>query len=116
MPLRSFDGATASEPVLECWDDDDLDSYDYTCLGAGTASSSWVKAVCTTTSSPGADWTGTTMAGSGSGYYLELNDGNGALTEATDLYWQMKIPAKNLLGAQGNQRFLNSMPIPALKS
>lgn len=87
----SFDGATATEPVLELWDDSGLDTITSTTLGAGTPSSSWWKAICTTSSAPGSDWTGTSLAGSGSGYYLNLNNGNGALASADDLYCNLKV-------------------------
>lgn len=87
----NFDSSTASEPVLELWDDSDLDSIDDVTLGAGTPSSSWWRGITTTSSSAGSNWTGSRLAGSGSGYFLELNDGNGALPGATTLYCQLKI-------------------------
>jgi len=93
----SFDGATASEPQLEAWDDSDHDSTDNHVLGNGTPASSMVKAVCTTASLPGASWAGTAIAGSGSGRYVELNNGNGALSAlasgetSQELYANVKI-------------------------
>ena len=90
----SFDDATASEPVLEAWDDSNHDSTDNHVLGAGTPADSMVKAVCTTNSLPGsASWVGTAIAGANT---LELNDGNGALAapasgETTELYANVKI-------------------------
>jgi len=87
----SFDGSTASEPVLEVWDDTDLDSTDLVCLGEGTPSSSWFRGITTTDSAPGASWTGSRLAGSSDGYFLWLNDENGALSGADVLYCQMKI-------------------------
>lgn len=93
----SFDGATTSEPVLEVWDDSDMDSTDLYVLGEGTPADSWIWGITTTTSTPGSNWLGTSpsvgskLAGASSGYYLDLNDGNGALTEATVLYCQLKI-------------------------
>jgi hypothetical protein len=87
----SFDGATASEPVLEVWDDTNLDSATNTSLGAGTANSSWFRGITTTTSAPGADWTGSYLAGSTAGNFLWLNDSNGALTAADVLYCNLKI-------------------------
>jgi hypothetical protein len=93
----SFDDATASEPVLEAWDNSDHDSTDNHVLGAGTPADSMVKAVCTTASSPGSDWVGTAIAGANT---LQLNNGNGALAapasgETTELYANIliKIPA-----------------------
>lgn len=87
----SFDGATASEPVLEIWDDDDMDSILLTSLGAGTASSSWWRGVTTTAALPGAGWTGSRLAGSSDGYFLWLNNQSGALTTADVLYCQLKV-------------------------
>ncbi len=87
----SFDGATASEPVLEIWDDTDLDSTDLVCLGEGTPSSSWFRGITTTDGAPGASWTGSRLAGSSDGYFLWLNNENGALSGADVLYCQMKI-------------------------
>lgn len=86
-----FDAATASEPVLELWDDSDLDTIDGITLGDGTASSSWWRGITTTDASPGSNWTGSRLAGSGSGFFLELNDGNGPLSGADTLYCQLKI-------------------------
>jgi hypothetical protein len=91
-----FDGATASEPQLEAWDDSNHDSYDNHVLGNATPANSMVKAVCTTSSLPGASWTGTAIAGSSSTRVVQLNDGNGAIAapasgETTDLYANIKI-------------------------
>lgn len=87
----SFDAATASEPVLEIWDDSDLDTIDLVCLGAGTASSSWFRGITTTDALPGAGWTGSRLAGSGDGNFLWLNNENGALSGADVLYSQLRI-------------------------
>jgi len=92
----SFDGATASEPQLEAWDDDNHNSTDKNVLGDGTPANSMVKAICTTSSLPGSSWAGTAIAGDGVGRYIQLNDGNGALgTPASgstnDLYANIKI-------------------------
>ncbi len=99
-----FDDATASEPVLEIWDDSDMDSIDDTTLGAGTPSSSWWKGITTTTSSAGIHWTGKRLAGSSDGHFLYLNNENGALTGADVLYCQLKIviPASALNGGSSN--------------
>lgn len=75
----SFDGATASEPQIEAWDDENHNSTDKHVLGAGTPADSMVKAICTTDSLPGVDWAGNSIAGSASARVLELNIGNGAL-------------------------------------
>lgn len=97
----SFDAETSSEPILEVWDNDDMDSYDSICLGAGTPSQSWYKGVCTTTSAPGADWTGTPLAGNGSSNSILLNNGSGALTVATDLYFNFKVVIPAGLSTEG---------------
>lgn len=95
----SFSGATASEPVLEIWDDSDLDSTDLVCLGEGTPANSWFLGICTTSGLPGADWfaggSQINMAGSADSHFIYLNDENGALAGADVLYCQLgiKIPA-----------------------
>jgi len=86
-----FDGATANEPTLELWDDTDLDSYALKSLGDGTPNDSWFKGVVTTDGLPGEDWEGTPLAGSGSSNVLNLNNNNGALTEAKVLYANLQI-------------------------
>lgn len=86
-----FDEATASEPQLEAWDNSDMSTYNDPSLGSGIPSASWYKAVNTNSGSPGADWTGTSLAGSGASNILLLNDGNGGLTEAGELYFNFKI-------------------------
>ena len=91
-----FDGATTSEPVLEAWDDSDMDTIDLACLGSGTASNSWIHGITTTNGSPGStSWLGYRLAGSSDTHFLWLNDQNGALTGATTLYCNlyMLIPA-----------------------
>lgn len=105
-----FDASTASEPVLEIWDDTDMDSIDDTTLGAGTASLSWWRGITTTDALPGADWVGSRLAGSSSGNFLFLNNENGALTGADTLYCQLKIviPATASAGGSAN-------PIIAIK-
>jgi hypothetical protein len=85
----SFDGATASIPVLEAWDDENADSYDSVCLGGGTPSQSWYWAICTTTSAPLLNWTGIPLAGSGASNSLELD--TAALTTAKDLYFNFTV-------------------------
>ena len=93
----SFDGATASEPVLEVWDDSDMDSIDYYSLGNGVASSSWIWGIVTTDALPGSGWlgteptTGSRLAGSSDGHFLWLNNENGALTGAKVLYCNLRI-------------------------
>lgn len=86
-----FDGATASEPTLEVWDDSDLDSILDYCLGNGSAANSFIRGIVTTDGLPGAGWTGSRLAGSSAGHYLELNNGAGALTVAKNLYCQLRI-------------------------
>lgn len=86
-----FDGATASEPILEMWDDVDLDSYDLYSLGDGTPNDSWFAGVCTTDALPGASWTGTPLAGSGASNIIYLNNNNGAIAVATVLYANLKV-------------------------
>lgn len=91
----SFDGATASEPQLEAWDNTDHDSTDFHVLGDGTPANSMIKAVCTTAGAPGSAWSGSALANSSN--VLQLNNGNGALGElgsgltSQELYANLKI-------------------------
>ncbi len=88
----SFDGATATEPQLEAWDNLDMNSYIEKCLGEGTPNASWYKAICTTDSSPGSGgWVGTPLAGSGTSNIVLLNSGAGALSSAKDLYFNFHV-------------------------
>jgi hypothetical protein len=104
----SFDAATASEPVLELWDDNGLDSILATTLGAGTASSSWWRGIVTTDALPGADWalsgSFSRLAGSAYGYFLWLNNEAGALTGADVLYCNLAIviPSTNTTGGSAS--------------
>lgn len=86
-----FDAETASEPVLEVWDDISMLTANDTVLGEGTPSSSWIAGICTTDSLPGVGWSGSRLAGDTSGHFLNLNNGNGALTGAKTLYAQLKV-------------------------
>jgi hypothetical protein len=83
----NFDGATATIPRLEAWDDTDHDSNAKHVLGAGTPANSMVKAVKTTSALPGASWVGTAIAGASN--YVELD--TAALTVAKALYANIKI-------------------------
>jgi len=104
----SFDGATTTEPQLEAWDNDSLNSYVDPAIGGGVPASSWYKGVCTTNSSPGADWTGIALAGASPSNIVLLNDGNGALSGADDLYFNFKIiiPGGYLVPASHNPVFV----------
>ncbi len=104
-----FDGSTASEPVLEVWDDSTFLTITGTMLGGGTPSQSFIRGITTTSASAGAPgWTGSRLAGSGSGQFLWLNDQNGALTVATTLYCQLKviIPASQTTGFSSTPVFV----------
>jgi len=105
-----FDAATASEPVLEVWDDSNLNTIDNTMLGSGTPSASFVRGVTTTTASPGSNWitSGTRMAGSSDGNFLNLNDQNGFLTGADTLYCNLAIviPSSQTTGFSANVVFV----------
>ena len=105
-----FDDSTASEPVLELWDNTDLDSVDIVPLGSGTPSASWFRGIVTTNSQPGAGWTGSRLAGSSDGYFLWLNDQDGALTSAKTLYCQLKVVVPSTQTDAGA-----SVPVIAIK-
>ena len=90
----SFDGATATEPQLEAWDDATHTTANVNVLGLGIAANSFVKAVCTTSTLPGTNWAGASIAGASN--VLLLNAGGGALSTpgsglSNDLYANIKI-------------------------
>jgi hypothetical protein len=87
----SFDDETSSEPVLELWDDEDLDAAVSYALGQGVANSSFFRGIVTTDRLPGYPWVGSRLAGSSDGHFLWLNNQNGALDTAKDLYWNLRI-------------------------
>ena len=111
----SFDGATATEPQLEIWDDDNHNSTDKHVLGAGTPANSMIKGVCTTDSLPGEDWTGTALAGSDTARVLKLNNGNGALDAlasgetSQELYANIKIVIPQNYATPGVEPFTSTI-------
>ena len=103
-----FDGPTASEPVLEVWDDEDMNSIDNDSLGNGVASASWFRGIVTTDALPGANWTGNRLAGASDGHFLWLNNQAGALTAPKKLYCNLKlvIPAAQVNGLAETPRLV----------
>jgi len=106
----SFDGATATEPQLEAWDDSNHNTTDANVLGDGTPANSFVKAIATTNSLPGASWAGIPIAGADE--YLEMNDGNGALAELAtgetshELYANIQIVIPTAYGTPAVEAFV----------
>ncbi|MCH7524929.1 MAG: hypothetical protein IIC74_07965 [Bacteroidetes bacterium] len=101
---------TASEPQLLVFDDTNLNTINNTMLGSGTPSASFIRGVTTTNASPGANWitTGTRMAGSSDGNFLNLNNLGGFLTGATTLYCNLAVvvPASQTTGFSANPVFV----------
>jgi hypothetical protein len=87
----NFDGPTASEPVLELWDDATYSTVNLDSLGAGDPESSWWRGIVTTNGAPGSNWVGSKLAGASETHFLLLNGGNGALTGAATLYCNLKV-------------------------
>lgn len=102
-----FDGATASEPVLEAWDDSTYTTVSSTMLGGGTPSNSFVRGITTTNASAGSNWivTGKKLGGSTSGNFLYLNDEAGPLSGADTLYAQLAIVIPASQTAQFSSNF-----------
>jgi hypothetical protein len=98
-----FDDATASEPVLELWDNTDLNSIASISLGAETPANSWFKGITTTDALPGADWTGNALAGASDGHFLYLNNQAGALSSAKTLYCNLKIVVPSSADESGSE-------------
>jgi len=91
----AFDAATASEPILEIWDDSTIDTITDYCLGEGVANDSFFRGITTTEALPGVGWTGKRLAGSSDNHFLWLNNEAGALSAAKDLYCNLRetVPA-----------------------
>ncbi len=104
----AFDGLTASEPVLQVWDDDGFNSINAEVLGEGDPDYSWYRGICTTGALPGASWVGNRLAGAAAEHSILLNAGAGALTVAKDLYMQFKvvIPAIASFSGTGSPKLL----------
>ena len=83
----SFDGATATEPQLEAWDNSYHNTTAKNVLGIDDPADSMIYAVCTTSGlpvpaqPPETEWVGTAIAGSDPARVLKLNNGTGALGE-----------------------------------
>jgi len=103
----SFDGATATEPKLEAWDDATHTTIDTNILGVATPANSFLKAICTTAASPLALWVGTPIAGASN--YILLNAGLGALSGAKDLYANMKIVIPDAYETPAAETFVTSI-------
>lgn len=105
-----FDAATATEPVLEVWDDSNLNTIDNIMLGEGSPSSSFIRGVTTTAVSSGAGWAsgGDKLAGSSSGNFLFLDNQNGPLVSAKTLYANLAVvvPASQTEGFSANPVFV----------
>jgi hypothetical protein len=95
---------TASEPVLEAWDDVTMLTADDVVLGSGTPSASWIAGIVTTDALPGVGWSGVRLAGDTAGHFLNLNNGNGALVAPKTLYAQLKVvmPSTEVDGGNEN--------------
>lgn len=96
-----FDGVTATEPYLEAWDDNTHTTNADDFLGGGTPADSTLKAICTTAAAPGsATWAGTALSGTDS--RIQLNAGNGALSEAKNLYFNIRQVIPSTFTAQSD--------------
>lgn len=92
----AFDAETNSEPILELWDNSDINTISNYSLGAGVANNSFFRGITTTEGTPGIDWTGYRLAGSAVNHFLWLNSvfGSGTrvpLIGAKDLYFNLRI-------------------------
>ena len=103
-----FDGATATVPYLEAWDDSDHDSTDSDFLGGGTAADSTLRAIATTNAAPGsATWGGTPLAGSGASNRIALD--SGALAGAKNVYFNIKQLIASTFSAQSDANIVLSL-------
>lgn len=82
-----FSGPTATIPFLEAYDDASHSTWDSKPLGAGNASNSSFRAICTTNAVPGSDsWSGTPLAG----LYSRIELDTAALSTSKYLYWNIR--------------------------
>lgn len=94
-----FDGATATVPYLEAWDDTSHITVADDFLGAGVAANSTLKGITTTNGAPGsATWGGTALAGTSSRLSLDT----GALGSGKNLYFNIKQVLASTFTAQTN--------------
>lgn len=94
-----FDGATASIPYLEAWDDNSHATADDDFLGGGTPADSTLLAIATTNAVPGsATWAGTPLSGTDSRVALDT----GALGGAKNLYFNIKQVIASTFTPQAN--------------
>lgn len=84
-----FDGTTASVPILQAWDSTAHDTYNLEVLGSGTPDNSMLRAIATTHSSPGNEWAGTPLAGSGDSNSVALD--NSAINFSKMVYWNLRL-------------------------
>lgn len=103
----SFDLPTATEPLLELWDTENYNTIDFQMLGSGIPNNSSIKGIVTTSGLPGESWLGTPLAGSLDDNRLLLNNGDGKLNNAKDLYFNIYAKVKsNFYTAFESPRFL----------
>lgn len=94
-----FDGATASIPYLEAWNDNTHALANDAFLGGGTPANSTLKAVATTDAVPGsATWAGTPLSGTDSRVALD----NEALAGAANVYFNIKQVIPSTFTPQSN--------------
>jgi hypothetical protein len=104
----AFDAGTNSEPILELWDNLDLNSIDLYSLGSGVANKSFFRGKRTTDGLPGTPTD--RLAGSSETHFLWLKNGKGlGLTGAEDLYFNLRITVPPTATAAGE------IPIIAIK-
>jgi hypothetical protein len=86
----SIEASTITEPVLELWDTNSYNTYNFQILGSGTPANSNIRGIVTTNAAPGSDsWLGKALAGGSDDNRLLLNDGDGKLLIAKDLYFNL---------------------------
>lgn len=100
----NFDGATATEPQLEAWDDATHTTIVKNVLGLGTAINSMIKGICTTVALPGTNWVGASLAGVSN--VLLLNNGSGYISSARTLYSNLKIVLPAAYGTPAAETFV----------
>lgn len=70
-----IDGTSQSAIILQAWDSTSRETSYLQVLGGGTPNNSMIRAITTTYGSPGDEWAGTPLAGSGPSNTIALTTG-----------------------------------------
>lgn len=84
-----IDGTSQSAIVLQAWDSTSRETSYSQVLGSGTPANSMIRAVSTTDSSPGDEWSGTPLAGDGPSNTVALT--SGGIESSQMVYFNIRL-------------------------